>query len=113
MLRLRVRRRVFSVDGQSLSGRVRRAPVVLLVRPDNVPGWLREPAGRCIRRVRSQVDRADRVVQDQDSQVVRGRALAHGRAVRVVRFRLRVRLRRARGRDNGRVSVAADNATRR
>jgi hypothetical protein len=111
MLRLRVRRLVFSVDGQSLSDRVRRDPVVRedLVRRDNVPGWLREPAGRCIRRVRSRVDRADRVVRDRDSRVVRGRALALGRAVRVVRFRLRVRLRRARGRD----SAAADNATRR
>jgi hypothetical protein len=112
MLRLRVRRRVFSVDGQSLSGRVRRAQVVLVVRRDNVPGWLREPAGRCIRRVRFQVDRADLEVRD-DLGSRRGRALAHGRAVRVVRFRLRVRLRRARGRDSVRVSAAADNATRR
>ena len=114
MLRQRVRHLEFSVDGLSLSGRVRRARVVVLaVRRGNVPGWLRGRAGRCIRRVRSRVVRADRAVHDRDSRVVRGRALARDRVVRVVRFRLRVRLRRARGRDSVRVSGAAASATRR
>jgi hypothetical protein len=115
MLRLRVRHLEFSVDGRSLSGRVRRdlaVRVVLAVRLDNVPGWLLGRDVRCIRRVRSRVGRVDRAVQGRDFQVVRGRALAPDRVLRV-RFRLRVKRRRARGQVNGQVSGAAVSATRR
>jgi hypothetical protein len=114
MLHQRVQRLEFSVDGLSLSVRVRRARVVVLaVRRGNVPVWLRGRAGQCIRRVRSRVVRADRAAQDRDFRVVRGRALARGQAVRVARFRRLVRHRRASGRASGRVSGAAASATRR
>jgi hypothetical protein len=111
MPHLQVRHLEFSVDGRSLSGLVRKRRVVLLVGRDNVPGWLRARAGRCIRRVLSRVDRAGLAVRDVLGSR-RGRALVHGRAARV-RFRLQVRLRPASGQVNGRVSVAAVSATRR
>jgi len=92
-----------------LSGLVRRPAAVRQARDQR---RLRVRADRCIRHAHSQVDREDLAARDRDSQAVQGRALALDRAGRVP-FRLRAKLRRAKGQDSGRGSVAAASATRR
>jgi len=94
-----------------LSGPVRR--VRAAEHRDNGRLWLRVPAGRCIRHALFRVAQADLVVRDVLVSR-RGRALVRGQGwAGREHFRLRARLRRARGQDSGRVSVVAGSVTRR